>query len=99
MKKLINQKLSQLPSSPGIYLYKSKDDEIIYIGKASVLKNRVRQYFQKSKFFDAKTKALIKEIYDVEWIETDSEIDALFLEAEMVKRYMPRYNIFLRDDK
>lgn len=93
------KKLKNLPVSSGVYFHKDKSGEIIYIGKAAVLKNRVKQYFQKSKFFDAKTKALIKEIYDVEWIETDSEIDALFLEAEMVKRYMPRYNILLRDDK
>ena len=69
------------------------------MGKAAVLKNRVRQYFQSSKDFDAKTRALVAEIYDTDWIETESEIDALFLESEMIKRYMPRYNILLRDDK
>lgn len=71
----------------------------MYVGKAAVLKNRVRQYFQKTRDMDIKTRALVAEIEDTDWIETESEIDALFLESEMVKRYMPRYNILLRDDK
>ena len=95
----MQQKLKTLPRSPGVYFHKSASGEIIYIGKAAVLKNRVRQYFQSSKDFDAKTRALVAEIYDTDWIETESEIDALFLESEMIKRYMPRYNILLRDDK
>lgn len=69
------------------------------MGKAAVLKNRVRQYFQKSRVRDPKTDALVNEITDVDWMVVDSELDALFLEAEMVRRYMPRYNILLRDDK
>lgn len=69
------------------------------MGKAAVLKNRVRQYFQRVGDKDAKTQALVAEIYDVDWAETDSEIDALFLESEMIKRYKPRYNVLLRDDK
>lgn len=93
------EKLKKLPISPGVYFHKSKSGEIIYVGKAAVLKNRVRQYFQKTSDMDVKTKALVSEIADTDWVETDSEIDALFLEAEMVKRYMPRYNILLRDDK
>ena len=95
----MQQKLKTLPRSPGVYFHKSASGEIIYIGKAAVLKNRVRQYFQSSKDFDAKTRALVAEIYDTDWIETESEVDALFLESEMVKRYMPRYNVLLRDDK
>ena len=95
----MQQKLKTLPRSPGVYFHKSASGEIIYIGKAAVLKNRVRQYFQSGKDFDAKTRALVAEIYDTDWIETESEIDALFLESEMIKRYMPRYNILLRDDK
>src|SRR5690606_29209638 len=67
--------------------------------KAAVLKNRVRQYFQSGKDFDAKTQALVAEIADVDWVETESEIDALLLESEMVRSYMPRYNLLLRDDK
>ncbi len=92
-------KLKNLPNSPGVYFHKDKSGQIIYIGKAAVLKNRVKQYFQNTKDMDIKTKALVAEITDTDWIETESEIDALFLEAEMVKRYMPRYNILLRDDK
>lgn len=80
-------------------MHKSKTGEVIYVGKAAVLKNRVRQYFQSKKDFDVKTLALVNEIYDTDWLETESEVDALFLESEMVKRYMPRYNILLRDDK
>lgn len=92
-------KLKTLPASSGVYFHKNKNGEIIYVGKAAVLKNRVRHYFRKQKEMDIKTKALVAEIYDTDWVETDSEIDALFLEAEMVKRYMPQYNILLRDDK
>jgi len=92
-------KLKTLPRSSGVYFHKDKSGEIIYVGKAAVLKNRVRQYFQSSRDMDTKTRALVAEIYDTDWVETESEVDALFLEAEMVKRYMPRYNILLRDDK
>ena len=99
MSKPFETKLKQLPRSPGVYFHKSESGEIIYVGKAAVLKNRVKQYFQSSRNFDVKTLALVREIYDVDWVETESEIDALFLESEMVKRYMPRYNILLRDDK
>lgn len=95
----LQNKLKTLPSSPGVYFHKSKDGEIIYVGKAAVLKNRVRQYFHKSIDYDLKTQALIEEIEDVDWTETETEVDALFLESEMIKRYMPRYNILLRDDK
>lgn len=99
MNKQLEAKLKQLPASPGVYFHKSQTGEIIYVGKAAVLKNRVRQYFQSQRDMDIKTKALVAEIDDTDWIETESEIDALFLESEMVKRYMPRYNILLRDDK
>ncbi len=95
----LTEKLKTLPSSPGVYFHKSSTGEIIYVGKAAVLKHRVRQYFQSKKDFDVKTLALVNEIDDTDWVETESEIDALFLESEMVKRYMPRYNILLRDDK
>ena len=95
----LKQKLADLPASPGVYFYRDKKGEIIYIGKAAVLKNRVRQYFQKSRQRDPKTEALIREIADVEWMVVDSELDALFLEAEQIRRNLPRYNILLRDDK
>lgn len=99
MNEALEAKLKTLPRSPGVYFHKSKSGEVIYIGKAAVLRNRVRQYFQSSRNFDVKTMALVAEIYDTDWVETESEIDALFLESEMVKRYMPRFNILLRDDK
>lgn len=97
--KKLQEKLKQLPARPGVYFHKSETGEVIYVGKAAVLKNRVRQYFQESRLRDAKTNALVAEIDDTDWIEVESEIDALFLESEMIKRYMPRYNILLRDDK
>lgn len=99
MNEALRHKLKDLPYKPGVYFHKDKSGEIIYIGKASILKNRVRQYFQNSRLMDVKTKALVAEIADTDWVETDSEIDALFLEAELVKRYMPKFNILLRDDK
>ncbi len=92
-------KLTQLPKSPGVYFHKNKKGEIIYVGKASVLRNRVRQYFQVSRSRDPKTELLVSEIADTDWQVVDSEAEALFLEAEMIRRYMPRYNILLRDDK
>jgi excinuclease ABC subunit C len=99
MQEELKKKLKSLPVSPGIYFHKDKNGEVIYVGKAAVLRNRVRHYFQNTKNRDVKTQALVDEIADTDWIETESEIDALFLESEMVKRYMPRYNILLRDDK
>lgn len=95
----LEKKLKTLPRSAGVYFHKSKSGEIIYVGKAAVLKNRVRQYFQSTRDMDIKTRALVEEIEDTDWVETESELDALFLESEMVKRYMPRFNILLRDDK
>lgn len=94
----LKQKLNKLPDSPGVYFHKNKNGEVIYVGKAAVLKNRVRQYFQNSKK-DPKTEALVSEIFDTDWIKVDTEMDALFLESEMIKRYKPKWNILLRDDK
>ena len=98
MNEALKQKLTQLPVAPGVYFHKNAAGEIIYVGKAAVLKNRVRQYFQKSAK-DPKTEALVREIYDTDWIVVDTEMDALFLESEMIKRYKPRWNILLRVDK
>lgn len=95
----LESKLKELPKEPGVYFHKDASGEIIYVGKAAVLRNRVRQYFQKSRTRDPKTEALVTEIVDTDWMVVDSEIEALFLEAEMIRRYMPRYNILLRDDK
>ncbi len=97
--KELQEKLKNLPHQAGVYFHKDSAGHIIYVGKAAVLKNRVRQYFQASRRRDPKTDALIAEIADTDWVTVESELDALFLEAEMVRRYMPRYNILLRDDK
>lgn len=99
MNKALELKLKDLPRRPGVYFHKNQAGEIIYVGKAAVLRNRVRQYFQKSRVRDPKTDALVAEIWDTDWQVVDSEMEALFLEGEMIRRYMPRYNILLRDDK
>ena len=99
MTKKLERKLAKLPKAPGVYFHKDKTGEIIYIGKAASLRNRIRQYFQASRFRDPKTEMLVGEIADIDWTEVESEADALFLEAELVRRYLPRYNILLRDDK
>lgn len=99
MNKALAEKLKELPKTPGVYFHKNSKGEIIYVGKAAVLRNRVRQYFQASRNRDPKTEALVAEIHDTDWIEVASEIEALFLESEMIRRYMPQYNILLRDDK
>ena len=99
MTKALEQKLADLPTEPGVYFHKDAAGKIIYVGKAASLRNRVRQYFQASRARDPKTDLLVKDIADVDWVSVDSEIEALFLEGEMIKRYLPRYNIDLRDDK
>lgn len=99
MNQQLVKKLEQLPKEPGVYFHKDANGQVIYIGKAANLRSRVRQYFQKSRLRDAKTDALVKDIRDVDWITVESEVDALFLEAEQVRRNLPKYNILLRDDK
>ena len=99
MNEVLAKKLQELPKSPGVYFHKDASGQIIYVGKAAVLRNRVRQYFQASRNRDPKTEALVAEIVDTDWMVVESELEALFLEAEMIRRYMPRYNILLRDDK
>ena len=99
MKIDFSKKLATVPTGPGVYFHKDAKNNIIYIGKAANLRNRVRQYFQSSKTQNLKTRALVSEIYDFDWIEVETEIDALFFEAELIRRYLPRYNILLRDDK
>ena len=95
----LKNKLTKLPISPGVYFHKDKTGQVIYIGKAANLRNRVRQYFQVSRVRDPKTIALIAEIDDVDWMEVETELDALFLEAELIRRNLPKFNILLRDDK
>lgn len=99
MTQKLKDTLAELPTEPGVYFHKNAQGEIIYVGKAANLRNRVRQYFQKSRNRDPKTEALVAEISDTDWMVVESELEALFLEAEMIRRYMPRYNILLRDDK
>ena len=99
MNKKLEVKLKTLPTGSGVYFHKNDAGEIIYVGKAANLRGRVRQYFQASRTRDPKTDALVGEIADTDWTEVETELDALFFEAEMVRRYMPRYNILLRDDK
>lgn len=94
----LQEKLKSLPAAPGVYFHKNAAGEVIYVGKAAVLKNRVRQYFHHTRK-DPKTEALVREIADTDWIVVDTEMDALFLESEMIKRYRPKWNILLRDDK
>lgn len=91
--------LKNLPDKPGVYLMKNSLGEIIYVGKAKILKNRVRQYFQSSKNHSEKVKAMVKNIAEFEYIVTDSEMEALILECNLIKKYKPRYNILLKDDK
>lgn len=98
MRDQLLQKLKTLPAAPGVYFHKDTKGKVIYVGKAAVLKNRVRQYFHRTQK-DTKTEALVREIADTDWIVVDTEIDALFLESEMIKRYKPKWNILLRDDK
>ena len=91
--------IKTLPDAPGVYLMKSHLGEIIYVGKAKILKNRVSQYFKSSKNHSVKVKAMVKNIFEFEYIVTDSEMEALILECNLIKRYSPRYNILLKDDK
>ncbi len=95
----LREKLKQLPRDPGVYFHKNTSGEVIYVGKAARLNSRVRQYFQASRVREPKTDALVAEITDTDWVVVETELDALFLESEMIKRYKPRYNILLRDDK
>ena len=95
----IQEHLKQLPAEPGVYLMKDKFDNIIYVGKAKILKNRVRQYFQSSKNHSSKVKSMVKNIDKFEYIITDSELEALILQCNLIKKYKPKYNVLLRDDK
>lgn len=95
----LEQKLASLPTHSGCYIYKDKDGTVIYVGKAINLKNRVRSYFQKSANHSPKTRRLVQNIVDMDWVVTDTELEALILECNLIKKYRPKYNIRLRDDK
>ena len=95
----IKENLKNLPDKPGVYLHKDQEGRIIYVGKAVSLKNRVRQYFQSVSRQDEKTRALVSHIAEFEYIVTKTEMEALLLECNLIKKYMPKYNVLLRDDK
>jgi excinuclease ABC subunit C len=95
----LREKLKNLPLNPGCYLYKDASGEILYVGKAKSLRHRVRQYFQGSRSQDIKTLQLVAQIADLDIIITDSEMEALVLESNLIKRYKPRFNVLLKDDK
>ena len=92
-------KLKNIPIKPGVYQFKNKDGDIIYIGKAKNLRNRVRSYFQKNKYQTPKNQSMIKRIANVEWIIVRSNVEALLTEANMIKEVQPKYNVDLKDDK
>ena len=95
----IQEHLKSLPARPGVYIMKDRYGNVIYVGKAVSLKNRVRQYFQSSKNHSDKVRSMVKNISSFEYIMTDSELEALILECNLIKKYKPKYNILLRDDK
>ncbi len=95
----LEEKLKNLPTAPGVYLHKDAGGKIIYVGKAKNLRNRVRSYFQSGRGHDRKTRELVKRITDLEFIVTDTEVEALVLESNLIKQHKPRYNVLLKDDK
>ena len=99
MTSIKQNQIKQIPTKPGVYFFKDVDSEIIYIGKAKNLRNRVRSYFQKSKHQSAKNISLIKRIANVEWLVVRSEVEALLTEANLIKQHQPHYNVSLKDDK
>ncbi|MGI6229198.1 MAG: GIY-YIG nuclease family protein, partial [Christensenellales bacterium] len=96
---MFSEKLKNLPEEPGVYLMLDEAGEIIYVGKAKSLKNRVRQYFQFSGNKTAKVQAMVSKIADFRYILTRTEVEALVLESNLIKKHAPKYNILLKDDK
>ena len=95
----LRRKAMQLPLTPGVYIMHNAAGEIIYIGKAKALKNRVSQYFGSEKNHDAKVRKMVSNVDWFEYILTDSEFEALVLESSLIKQHQPKYNILLKDDK
>jgi len=95
----LEEKLALLPDKPGVYLMKDEKGRVLYVGKALVLRKRVRSYFQSSRNQDSKTKVLVSQINDLEYIVTDSELEALILECNLIKEHRPKYNVLLKDSK
>ena len=99
MNENISTKLKHLPLDPGVYQFFNSKNDIIYIGKAKNLRNRVRSYFRSQKGMSAKNITMIKHIHNLEWIVVRSEVEALLTEANLIKTHKPKYNIDLRNDK
>ena len=95
----IQENLKKLPDSPGVYMHKDALGQVIYVGKAISLRNRVRQYFQSSKNQSPKVRAMVSHITEFEYITCKTEMEALILECNLIKKYAPKYNVLLRDDK
>ncbi len=97
--KPLAQTLGQVPDSPGVYMMVDRNGDVLYIGKAVSLRNRVRSYFQESAAHHVRTQAMVERVVDVRTIVVTNEVEALILEANLIKRYQPPYNVRLRDDK
>lgn len=95
----VEEKLKNLPNQPGVYLYRNETGKVLYVGKAKNLRSRVRSYFQSSRNLAPRTQRLVQQIRDLDTIIVDSEVEALILEANLIKEHHPRYNVFLKDDK
>src|SRR5919199_4468169 len=95
----LREKVAQLPTAPGVYLYKDGEGTVLYVGKAKNLRSRVRSYFNEDRLAEAKTGSLIREARDLDFIQVDNNKEALALEDNLIKQYKPRFNILLRDDK
>jgi len=98
IKEYLDKKLKQIPMKPGVYLFRDFKNKVIYVGKAKILRNRVKSYFRKNQT-DIKVEVLVSKIIDIEWIITDTEVEALLLENNLIKEYYPKYNIALKDGK
>ena len=98
-KGILRKKAMKLPESPGVYIMKNQNNDVIYVGKSKILKNRVSQYFGSSSNHNDKVKKMVSNVDNFEYILTDSEFEALVLECSLIKQYMPKYNILLKDDK
>ena len=94
---LDSRKIKQVPTKPGVYFFKDNSGDIIYIGKAKHLRNRVRSYFQKSKYQSPKNISMVKRINDIEWLVVGNEVEALLTEANLIKQHQPHYNVNLKD--
>ena len=95
----IEKRLSEIPAEPGVYFMRDKEGEILYIGKSKKLRSRVRSYFQDTHLLSGRIALMVKQIADIEFIVTDTEAEALALEANLIKQHQPHFNVLLKDDK